>query len=74
MDNGNVKKVGYGIYNPFKNLKIAKRLPGLQNILQAKMMAIHHTHTYQPTTGTDSCLLKIMSMSCKVVLHLTPLP
>ena len=29
------EKTGYGIYNPFKNLQIAKRLPGLQNILRA---------------------------------------
>ena len=29
------KKARYGIYNPFKNLKIAKRLPRLQNILRA---------------------------------------
>ena len=26
---------GYGIHNPFKNLKITERLPGLQNILRA---------------------------------------
>ena len=37
------EKVGYGIYDPFKNLNIAEKLPGLQNILRAKMMAIHHT-------------------------------
>jgi ribonuclease HI len=37
------ERAGYGIYNPFKNLQIAVRLPGLQNILRAELMAIHHT-------------------------------
>ena len=44
------EKTGYGIYNPFKNLKIAERLPGLQNILRAEMMAIHHTLRLLTTT------------------------
>ena len=37
------EEAGYGIYNPGKNLNIDKRLHGLQNILQAEMMAIHKT-------------------------------
>jgi hypothetical protein len=51
------------IYNPFKNLKIAERLPRLQNILRAKLMAIHHTlclltTTYrnEPTHIFNDCL------------------
>jgi hypothetical protein len=34
---------GYGIFNSIKNIEISKRLPGLQNILQAELTAIHHT-------------------------------
>jgi ribonuclease HI len=37
------EKAGYGIYNVPKNIKIAKRLHGLQNILRAEMIAIHKT-------------------------------
>jgi hypothetical protein len=37
--------VRYDIYDPIKNLRITKILPGLQNILHAEMMAIHH-HRY----------------------------
>ena len=44
------EKEGYGIYNPFKNLTIAERLPGLQNILRAELMAIHHTLRLLTTT------------------------
>ncbi len=44
------EKIGYGIYDPFKNLKISKRLPGLQNIIQAELMAIHHTLRLLTTT------------------------
>ena len=44
------EKTGYGIYNPFKNLQIGRRLPGLQNILQAELMAIHHTLCLLTTT------------------------
>ena len=40
LGNREEKKVGYGIYSP-KGLNIAKRLHGHQNILRAKMMAIH---------------------------------
>ena len=47
------EKAGYGIYNSTKNLKIAVRLPGLQNILRAKMMAIHHTLRLLTTTYRD---------------------
>jgi hypothetical protein len=36
------EKVGHGIFNLGKNLTISKQLLGLQNILKAKLMAIHH--------------------------------
>ena len=35
--------VAYGIYNKHKHVEISKRLPRLQNILCAKLMAIYHT-------------------------------
>ena len=35
------EKTGYGIYNQQKNLELAVRLPGLQNIFRAELMAIH---------------------------------
>ena len=44
------EKAGYGIYNPFKNLNISVRLPGLQNILRAELMAVHHTLCLLTTT------------------------
>ena len=44
------EKAGYGIYNPFKNLQISARLPGLQNILRAELMAVHHTLCLLTTT------------------------
>ena len=44
------EKAGYGIYNPFKNLQNTERLPGLQNILRAELMAIHHTLRLLTTT------------------------
>jgi ribonuclease HI len=34
---------GYGIYNPIKHIHISARLLGLQNILRAELLAIHHT-------------------------------
>ena len=37
------EKAGYGIYNQYKNLELAVRLPGLQNIFRAELMAIHAT-------------------------------
>ena len=37
------EKVGYGVYNQSKNLELAMRLPGLQNIFRAELMAIHAT-------------------------------
>ena len=37
------ERAGYGIYNPTKEIKLAKRLHGLQNIIRAEMMAIHKT-------------------------------
>ena len=36
----------YGIYNAHKNLRISKRLPGLQNILRAELTAILETIIY----------------------------
>jgi ribonuclease HI len=51
------------IYNSIKNLKIAIRLPWLQNILRVEMMVIHHTlrlltSTYrdEPTNIFTDCL------------------
>jgi ribonuclease HI len=41
---------GYGIYNKEKNIKIALKLPGLQNILRAELIAIHDTFKI---TATD---------------------
>ena len=37
------EKTGYGVYNQYKNLEIAVRLPSLQNIFRAELMAIHAT-------------------------------
>jgi hypothetical protein len=37
------ENAGYGIYNPLRNIHISARLPGLQNILCAELLAIHHT-------------------------------
>jgi ribonuclease HI len=37
------ERAGYGIYNPCKDIQISERLPGLQNILRAELLAIHHT-------------------------------
>jgi hypothetical protein len=34
---------GYGIYNPINHINISTRLPGLQNILRAELLAIHDT-------------------------------
>ena len=34
---------GYGIYNESKNIELAMRLPGLQNIFRAEIMAIYTT-------------------------------
>jgi hypothetical protein len=34
---------GSGIYNPINHINISTRLPGLQNILRAELLAIHHT-------------------------------
>jgi ribonuclease HI len=36
-------KAGYGIWNPLLKMNISQRLIGLQNILRAKISAIHHT-------------------------------
>ena len=37
------EKIGYGVYNQYKNLEIAVRLPGLQNIFRVELMAIYAT-------------------------------
>ena len=37
------EKEGYGVYNQYKNLELAVRLPGLQNIFRIELMAIHTT-------------------------------
>ena len=37
------EKVGYSIYNQYKNLELAVKLPDLQNIFKAKLMEIHAT-------------------------------
>ena len=34
---------GYNIYNKDKNIKIAQRLPGFQNILKAELTTVHGT-------------------------------
>jgi hypothetical protein len=44
------EKASYGIYNPIKNLQISERLPGLQNILIAELMAIHEVLKLSITT------------------------
>jgi ribonuclease HI len=36
-------RAGYGIWNPLLKMNISQRLIGLQNILRAKISAIHHT-------------------------------
>ena len=35
------EKAGYGIYNQYKNLELAVKLLGLQNIFKVELMAIH---------------------------------
>jgi ribonuclease HI len=36
-------RAGYGIWNPLLKMNISQRLIGLQNILRAEILAIHHT-------------------------------
>jgi hypothetical protein len=36
-------QAGYGIWNPLLKINLSQRLIGLQNILRAKISAIHHT-------------------------------
>jgi ribonuclease HI len=36
------ERAGYGIYNSYKNIQIAARLPGLPNILRTELTALHH--------------------------------
>ena len=44
MDIGKKEKAGYGIHHPTKpEIQISKRLPGLQTIFRAELMAIHKT-------------------------------
>ena len=41
-----VETASYGIYNAYKNLRISKRLRGLQNIFRAELIAILETIIY----------------------------
>jgi hypothetical protein len=36
-------QAGYGIWNPLLKINLPQRLIGLQNILRAEILAIHHT-------------------------------
>jgi hypothetical protein len=63
--------VGYGIYDKDKNTKISIRFPGLQNILRAKLTAIHDTleltttdpdPTYIFTNNLNSIYLMYMQL------------
>ena len=40
-DSSTREKAGYGVYNQSKDIELAVRLPGLQNIFRTKLMAIH---------------------------------
>ena len=63
------EKTRYGIYNSIKkNLKITIRLPRLQNILRAEMMAIHHTLQLLTTIYPDEPTH--IFMDCLNVLYL----
>ena len=42
-DNWTREKAGYGVYNLSKNIELAIRLAGLQNIFRAELMAIYAT-------------------------------
>ena len=43
----------YGVYSFIKNLQISERLPILQNILRAELMAIYTTIKLNITTYTE---------------------
>ena len=49
-DNWIAQTTFYGIFNGEKNIQISKRVPSLQNILRAKLMAIFHTLKLSITT------------------------
>ena len=42
-NNWRPETASYGVFNPIKNLQISKRLPSLQNILRAELIAIYTT-------------------------------
>jgi ribonuclease HI len=42
-NNWRPEMASYGVFSPIKNLHISERLPGLQNILRAELMAIYTT-------------------------------
>ena len=57
------EKAGYGVYNQHKNLELAVRLPGLQNIFRAELMAVHailkiinNEYPNEPTHIFTDCL------------------
>ena len=57
------EKTGYGVYNRSKNIELAIRLLGLQNIFRAELMAIHATlkiineeYPNEPTYIFTDCL------------------
>ena len=43
FNNWRPEMASYGVFSPIKNLQISERLPGLQNILRAELMAIYTT-------------------------------
>jgi ribonuclease HI len=52
-NNWQPKTASYGIYSPIKDLQISKRLPGLQNILRAELMALYMIIKLSTTTYTE---------------------
>jgi ribonuclease HI len=73
------KKTGYGIYNPTKaELRISKRLSGLQTNFRAKLMAIYKTlrlittkYTNEPAHIFTNCLncLYVLNTQIKHPTH-----
>ena len=71
------EKVGYGVYNQSKNIELTVRLPGLQNIFRAKLMAIHATlkiingeYPNEPTHIFTDCLNGLYIIKTQIK-HLT---
>jgi hypothetical protein len=52
-NNWRPETASYGVFNPIKNLQISERLPGLQNILKAELMAIYTTIKLSITTYAE---------------------